>query len=289
MDLVMEFAQYLRESGIAEKTIESYTGDVRGFQAYLRTLGEKPKLEKKYCNSYRSHLMEMGYSIVTINKKINSLQAYNRFLKSHGKVKEDIVKLSRDRIRIASGSEKEVDTYTEEEIQQINYLIQDPGRLSARNRLILSLLLYTGMRVSELTDIKIKDIDLLTGTLKITGKGSKYREVPLREDSAELVKDYISGERKENPHSDSPYLLISQRSGKLHRDTVNYMLRNCGEKLGFHIYPHKFRHTFCSQLLKKGVPLTTVSKLAGHSSIQTTARFYINTNRQDKLEAVNVL
>jgi integrase/recombinase XerD len=73
------------------------------------------------------------------------------------------------------------------------------------------------------------------------------------------------------------------------RDAVNRLLQRMEKKIGIRMHPHKFRHTFCTRLLKKGVELTTVAKLAGHASIQTTATFYINTSKQDKRDAVELL
>jgi site-specific recombinase XerD len=73
------------------------------------------------------------------------------------------------------------------------------------------------------------------------------------------------------------------------RDAVNKLLKKHGKVLGIYMKPHKFRHTFCTTLINRGVPLTTVAKLAGHSGIQTTAAFYINTSRQDKQDAVELL
>lgn len=73
------------------------------------------------------------------------------------------------------------------------------------------------------------------------------------------------------------------------RDAVNRLLRRMEKKLNIRLHPHMFRHTFCTRLLKKGVELTTVAKLAGHASIQTTANFYINTSQKDKRNAVELL
>ena len=154
---------------------------------------------------------------------------------------------------------------------------------------MIYLLLYTGARVSEIGGIRIKDIDRVISELKIVGKGGKYRTVPLRDDVLELVGEYIKTERQESPFNNSPYLLLSQRSPRLYRDAFNTLLEKMSNDLGFKCNPHKFRHTYCSRLIKKSVPLTTVAKLAGHSSIQTTASFYVNTSKQDKRNAVDLL
>ncbi|WP_314303931.1 tyrosine-type recombinase/integrase [Brevibacillus parabrevis] len=291
MDVIQQFELSLLEMGFAQKTIQSYMGDVKWFCEYLKTMGvEQPTdLRRYYITSYKNHLLDLKYSVATINKKINSIQAFNRFLIERKLATEQVVTLRKDRIKVAAGSEGEVEVFSEQEVTQLLFLVQDRSKVSLRNHLIAWLLLYTGVRVSELCGIKLNDIDYLTNTLQVTGKGGKYREIPLRPDLIDLIKDYIRSERQENKHRDSPYLLLSQRAAKMHKDAVNTLLEGLEKYLGFKMYPHKFRHTFCSRLLKRNVPLTTVSKLAGHAHIQTTAHFYINTSRQDKEQAVALL
>lgn len=137
--------------------------------------------------------------------------------------------------------------------------------------------------MSELCGIQLSDLGYLTNTLRVTGKGvASTEEIPLRPDLVDPIKEYIRSERQANKHKDNPYLLLSQRAEKLHKDAVNTLLEGLVRQLGFKLYPHKFRHTFCSRLLKRGVPLTTVSKFAGHTHIQTAAHYYINSSRQDK-------
>ena len=111
----------------------------------------------------------------------------------------------------------------------------------------------------------------------------------LKPEVIKAYKDYLTV-RSRNKRSDSVYLFLGQR-GPLQRDAVNTLLESLTVKadLDVRLKPHTFRHTFCSRLVKKGVPLTTVSKLAGHSSIETTARFYVNSSKEDKMQAVNLL
>jgi integrase/recombinase XerD len=291
MDVIQQFEQYLVENGIAPKTIESYVGDVRGFAEYLAGLGvdDPADLKRFYVASYKNHLVENNYAVATINKKINSLQAFNLFLIDRRLTDEQVVTLRKDRIKVAAGSEGEVEVFSEQEVNQLLFFVQDRSRVSLRNQLIVHLLLYTGVRVSELCGIRLSDLDFLTNTLRVTGKGGKYREIPLRPELAELIKEYVRTDRQKSKFAESPNLLVSQRAEKMHKDAVNTMLEALGRQLGLRMYPHKFRHTFCTRLLKKGVPLTTVSKLAGHAHIQTTAHYYINTSKEEKEKAVSLL
>ncbi len=289
-DHLDRFRQYLFEQGLQPATIASYLSDVRQFHGFLARMGESDSYPptRWHVTRYRSHLLDQRLKVATFNKKINSLAAYNRFLNEQGILHGRIVHPGRDRITIAAGSEREVDAFTDEEVTRILFHVQQPS-CSMRNRLIVELLLYTGVRVSELCHIRLVDLDLLTRTLRVTGKGGTYREIPLRPELAESIQHYLREERKESRFTDSPHLLVSQRAPKMHRDAINRLLTRIGRELGIAIYPHKFRHTFCTHLLRKGVPLTTVAKLAGHASIQTTSQFYIQTARKDMEDAVNRL
>lgn len=291
MDYIEEFETYLKEDGKRNSTILSYTGDVRGFLDYVASKGSPfhGQIARFHITSYKEHLDRLGYKTNTINKKVNSLVCFNHFLLERGVMDRMVVDLRKDKIRIAHGSEQEVDIYSEAEVERLLFYLQEPEKVTVRDKLILLILLYTGLRVSELVSIKIKDLDFLTMQLHVVGKGGKIREVPLRPEVVEAAKEYMATERKDHKFAGSEYLLLTQRAGKMDRDTVNKLLNKHGKYLGITMRPHKFRHTFCTRLLKVGVPLTTVSKLAGHSSIQTTSTFYINTSRQDKMEAVDLL
>ena len=124
--------------------------------------------------------------------------------------------------------------------------------------------------------------------LTITGKGGKVRELSLRGDVVELIETYQRSEHATSSYQGSPYLLLSQRSNQFHRDAVSWLAK-ISKDLGFKLHPHLFRHTFCKKLLRRGVDITTVSKLAGHNSVNMTAKYYIQTSRADKQAAVELL
>jgi len=291
MGYAEKFRRYLVEDGKSPSTITSYVGDVEGFLCYLEYKGGQfdGQLRRFYVTSYKQHLEDQSYKVNTINKKMNSLVCFNQFLVDQGVMESMVVNLKKDKIRIAYGSEQEVEVYTDGEVERLLFYIQDRSKVSVRDKLVILLLLYTGIRVGELVSIKLQDIDFLTMQLHILGKGGKIREVPLRAEVVEVAKEYLTTERKVHKYADSEYLLLTERSSKMNRDAVNKLLKKHGDELGITMRPHKFRHTFCTRLLRAGVPLTTISKLAGHASVQTTSSFYINTSRRDKQEAVELL
>lgn len=291
MDHVQTFKQWLIEEGKANTTIQSYGSDVQSFQKFLeeKVAGQEPLLSRFAFVRYKQHLLDTGYAPTTINKKVNSLKVFNDFLLGKGVVSETYIQLKRDRVAIASSSEHVVTSLSDEEVEQLLFYVENSRKVSIRNKLIVYLLLHTGVRVTELVNIQQKDIDHLAHTLTITGKGGKVRELSLRGDVVELIKTYQRSERATSSYQGSPYLLLSQRSNQLHRDAVRGWFAKISKDLGFKLHPHLFRHTFCTKLLKRGVDITTVSKLAGHNSVNMTAKYYIQTSRADKQAAVELL
>ncbi|SCM83026.1 putative Phage integrase family protein [uncultured Sporomusa sp.] len=287
--LTEQFAQYLKEDGKRLPTIQSYAGDVNGFLTYLQQMGTDfdGNLKRFHITSYRNRLVEDGYEASTVNKKINSLQAFNRWLIDRGMTVDAVVDLRKDRVKTAAGSEKQVEVFSEKQLERLLFCIQ--GGANTRDRAIVLTLLYTGIRVSELCEIKLRYLDFLINHLKIVGKGGKVREVPLKPEVTEGIKAYLP-DRADSKYAQSENLFLGQR-GPLQRDAVNTLLERLADKAGLDVRlkPHTFRHTFCTRLVKKGVPLPVISKLAGHSSIETTARFYLSTSKEDKIQAVSVL
>lgn len=286
--VVMNFKQWLIEDGKADATVRSYVNDVCKFNEYLneREVAKEEWINRFYFTSYIKYLKTKEVAVNTINKKITSLKVYNDWLFRTLLVKDVYISIKRDKVKVANGSEDEVSVLNEEEVERFLFHME---KESQRKRVMGYILLYTGLRVSELVNVRLEDIDNLTGTLKVIGKGGKVREVPLRSDVKEVIQQYIKGERAEGVFSNSRYLLISQRAEQLHRDTVRKWLDEVGKHLQFHIHPHMLRHTFCTRLLKNGVELATVAKLAGHSSVNTTMKHYINISSVEKKNAVDLL
>lgn len=289
--ILAEFEKYLLIDGKRPKTVTSYKGDIKIFLSFLeeKKVDFSGQLTRFYITSYKEKLLEADYSINTINKKINSLISFNHFLIDQGLTSDQVVFPSKDKIKIAAGSEGEIEIFTDMEVEQILFYIEEKQKVNQRDKVVILILLYTGLRVGELVNLKIKDLDLLTLNLKVVGKGGKYREVPLKAEVADTIKVYLEGERKKSKFAASDYFLLTERASQMNPDAVNKLLNKHGQKLNLVMKPHKFRHTFCTRLIGKGVELTTVSQLAGHSNIQTTAKFYINVSRENKEDAVNRL
>lgn len=290
MNLLASFRQWLTEDGKSPQTVASYCSDVKQFQYYLEKQGDKTKMLTRYnFVQYKQQLIDETYKVSTINKKVNSLKVFNDYLQLEKFVEGNYIQLRKDRISIATGSEQVVEALTDVQVEKVLAFVEDDRHISVRNRLILHLLLYTAVRVSELVSIKLTDIDFIQHTLIVHGKGGKVREIGIRHDLMTLIKEYQHSERQASKFSESPYLLVSQRSEKMHRDAVRDWLANISENVGIKLHPHLFRRTCATLLLRRGVPIVTVSKILGHHSVDMTSKMYIQTSRKDKQDALDLL
>jgi len=288
INVLDRFKQWLMEDGKAAATIASYISDVNQFNQYLAVKDVDPKvlLTRFLFTTYMKQLEIECMAVSTINKKVNSLKVYNDWL-YHEKIVEDVfISIKKDKMKIAFGSEAEVSVLTDAQVEQFLFHLEKD---SQRNKLIGYLLLYTGIRVSELVHIHLTDVDQLIGQLTVRGKGGKLRVIPLRKDVLEVMQQYLQDERNSRKFTNSPSLLVSQRAEKMHRDAVRRWLEMTGKHLGFHMHPHMLRHTFCTRLLRNGIDITTVSKLAGHANLNMTVKYYINTSKEEKQLAVDKL
>lgn len=291
MNYLESFSQWLFEDGKSPKTIESYHNDVKQFQKYLLedAADEETLLSRYSFVRYKQHLLDRNYKVSTINKKVNSLKVYNDYLQMKGIVDGNYIQVRKDRVPIASGSEQVVEALSDAEVDRVLAYVEDIEKVSLRNRLIVHLLLYTAVRVSELVSIKLTDIDFVQHTLLVRGKGGKVREIGIRNDLMEMIRVYLNGERSASKFNDSPYLLLSQRSEKMHRDAVRDFLVHLSKDVDLKLYPHLFRRTCATLLLRRGVPIVTVSKILGHHSVDMTSKSYIQISRKNKQDALDLL
>jgi integrase/recombinase XerD len=239
---------------------------------------------------YRTYLLNARYRPGTINNALAAISAYCEYLKETGRLGKEtsILRKKKDWIRNADDPNETIEVFSESEIAQILFYVKQE-KVSCRNRLIVYLLMYTGMRISEICNLKLADIDLEKRIISVVGKGNIYRKIPLRKDVVHTMKEYVEKEREKSKFSNSDYFIVTQRSAKMDRSAILTWCWRVSAELGFRIYPHKFRHTFCTRLIQLGVPIVTVSKLVGHASPQMTARYYVKIGMNDKCHAIYLL
>jgi len=271
-DLV-RFIRYLDvERNYSKHTIKNYSIDIDNFLNYCKE-NKFDKYNVKYSNvkKYLIVLYELKYSNATISRKISSLRTFYDYLYDNNLVTNNIFNY------ISSPKkEKKLPKYISNEDVSIIFDIPDiKTPIGMRNRLIIELLYGTGIRVSELCNIKISDIDLKNKSIRILGKGSKERIVYFGDICLRILNSYIKDARCELLRNKSnDYLIvgaykkdkkISVRSVEL---IINEIIRLAAIKKN--ISPHTFRHTFATHLLNEGCDILIVKELLGHSSLDTT-------------------
>lgn len=288
-EIIDQYKSYLLKRGKSVATIQTYVQNMKRFFKFIMdySQGQDPfPLQRVYVIRYKEWLLQQKKQYSTINIQLLSILSFNGFCIQDGYMKEWIV-YRKDCFKDLR--EKQVTVLTEEEITRILFYMKNDSHFSLRNESIVLILLYTGVRVTECINIRLDHINWFYGELTVVGKGSRIRSIPLRTDVLEILKDYVRKERIDHPHANSPYLFLSQRSPQLSRDAICEILKGLGRKVNVHLYPHLFRHTFCTRLLKKGADIELVGKLAGHSSVQTTIQYYLSYSDVEKRNVLNLL
>jgi integrase/recombinase XerD len=150
-ELVQKFKIHLEKDGKSAKTVESYVGDTSAFVTFLesKAVDFTGEMKRFYITSYRNYLIENQYELATINKKVNSIHSFNRYLVDNGYTKDVVVDIAKDRVKLAYGSERQVEVLTDKQVERILFYIQNDDKVSKRNKMIILLLRYTGLRVSD--------------------------------------------------------------------------------------------------------------------------------------------
>ncbi|WP_029038529.1 tyrosine-type recombinase/integrase [Salinimicrobium xinjiangense] len=273
------FFQYLElEKQNSAHTITAYKADLLSFAEFISaTYGQEDLKEVNYpqVRNWIVHLVEQGLSNTSINRKTSSIKAYYRFLQKSRQI--EVSPLAKHRSLKTSRSLQV--PFSETEVENALQQIPAEGFEAVRNKLMVELFYSTGIRRSELIGIRLKDVDLSTGLLKVKGKGSKERFIPLLAGVTGTVEAYLQ-ERKgvENENSEG-YLFLTSAGVKMYDSlvyrTINNYFRGISSKLKKS--PHILRHSFATHLLNQGAHINAVKELLGHSSLAATQVYTHNS------------
>lgn len=232
---------------------------------------------------YLEHLEDKKYKVNTYNTKVNTIASFNNYLKEKGVIEKDII-FGKDKISLSRN--REVDVYSDAEMKSIEAHI-GYDTISQRDSLIIKMLKELGIRVSELTNLRLEDIDIVGLQVEVQGKNNKRRILPIKANLASEIGGYISGSRKINKYASSPYLFISERSNQLHRNTILDIVKEMGRTLKIkECYCHKFRHSLATNMSRNDVPIQVIQQFLGHAEIQTTIEYYIQVDRLQLINAI---
>ena len=258
------FLNYIKNKNYSNYTIDSYNKDLDNFYIYLKQNNtDIKKVNYKFLRGYLTVLYDKKYSKKTIARNISTLKSFFKYLKKQNIIESNPMNL----IKTQKIDKKLPKLLNYDDLEKILIIPDTTKFLGKRNALILELLYSTGVRVSELVNIKLNDIDLSEEKILILGKGNKERYVLFGSKAKEKMLDYL----KEKT-DDSPYLIVNRYGNKITDRGIRKILDSIilEASLSYKISPHTLRHTFATHMLDSGADIEIVKELLGHESLSTT-------------------
>ncbi len=275
INVINDFISYISKKNYSINTYTSYINDLYYF--YIFTKKDLTKVTFEDVKDYLEHLNLKKEKASSIRRKISSLKSFYKFSYKNGYIdKKDypLTKIAYPKM------EKKLPKflYYNDLLEIINESTKDKD--GVRDRLIIEMLYATGVRVSELINIKINDIDFNNRRIIVLGKGNKERIVYYGEYAEEVLKEYIKTHDRKNHN----YLFVNSKGGKLTDRGVRYIIDNIMSRLSVkvHVTPHVLRHTFATDMLNNGCDIKVVQELLGHSSLKATEIYTHVTNEHLK-------
>ncbi len=278
MDILRRFLAYLSvEKGLAKNTIQSYRTDLIMFEKFLASLGrELVAFSKGDVIDFLERLRDEAYSTSSICRIISSVKGLSKFLLMEKIIQEDPT----ENLQSPRKWERVPKALSLDKVKEFLSAAGAPGvsgkkpvsaALLFRNSAMVELLYSSGLRVSELVTLRLEDVNFGGGFLRVVGKGSKERVVPMNQRALEKVKRYISDFRPALLKKRySEYLFVTGRGAPMTRQRFWQTLKVFGKQLGIELSPHTIRHSFATHLLEGGADLRSLQKMLGHSDISTT-------------------
>lgn len=285
---IQDLSEYLDfldvERGLSQNTIDAYRRDLEAFIEFcLAKLSvDEKSINRLMVNTYLRDLHENHYNPTSISRKIASLRGYYKWLSANEKITSNPI----DTIEMPKLPQRLPKILSVEDIKKM--LAED---LNPLERVELELLYGSGLRVSELVDLKTNSFDLSQKYLVARGKGSKERIVPFNNVSATAIEDYLKIRDfiLKKFRIDTKNFLVNNEGRFVTRQDIYNFIHKLGEKFHKNISPHTMRHSFATHLLENGADLRVVQELLGHSDVSTTQLYtHISKKRlKDVYFAIN--
>lgn len=275
---VRQFEGYLKlERSLSKNTVQAYLNDISKLVQYSEKHSPET-VDELHLQNFLEWVNSLGMTPHSQARLLSGIKAFYKYL-----MLEDIIK--HDPTATLEGPKlgrKLPDTLNVQEIDQLLEAIDMSTPEGQRNRAMLEVLYSSGLRVSELTDLKLAHIYYDLGFLRIIGKGNKERLVPIGRDALKHLRLYLEGVRVhlKVQKGAEPYVFLNRRGGKISRVTVFTFIKQLAEQIGLqkNISPHTFRHSFATHLIEGGADLRAVQEMLGHESI-TTTEIYTHLDR----------
>ena len=277
IQLLSEYLEYIEiEKGLSPNTIDAYRCDLEDFINF-GNVNKISNITRNHLNSYILKLRENNYNPRSVVRKIASLRGFFKWLGANEYIKSNPAQ-TLEQPKLPKRLPK-VMTFDE-----INQIFRQ--NLNTTENLIVELLYDCGLRVSELVNLKLGDINIKSKYIECFGKGAKERIIPFGENAKKAITKYLKSRELitlKNKLSENNKILLLKESGKnISRQDIYNFIRAQGEKIHKHISPHTLRHTFATHLLENGADLRVVQELLGHSDVSTTQLYTHITKKRLK-------
>lgn len=271
--LLNDYVYYLRrEKGLSENSIAAYLRDLEQYRAFLEKyhgIKDVGEIEKKHIEAFLKTLKQKRLSSKSSSRKLTSIKGFHQFLYLEKETKDNVSadiespKIEKSLPQVLSVSQ----------VISLIEAVKGDDPLALRNQALMELIYGSGLRVTELLDLKTQDIHLTAGHVRVIGKGNKEREVPLGELSVIALRSYLTKSRNQlTINSNHDFLFVNNTGMRLSRQGFFKVLKKLAKQAGIEqdVSPHTLRHSFATHLLEAGVDLRTLQALLGHEDIQTT-------------------
>lgn len=283
-----EYNYYIQgEIRLSKNTCDSYERDVTQYCTFLKEVRHKTKPEEIEIEDIRAYLASLKRKHNTSSsqsRKLSALKSFHKFLLLEKYVDTNIAKL----VTNPKQEKKLPVVFSIEEVDSLLKSLKTTTPAEIRDKAMIELTYSSGLRVSELVNLKLSDLHLEMGLVDIIGKGNKERIVPIGEEALESLKLYLTEARPKLSKPNSPtYLFLNQKFGKnMTRQAFFEIIKEKALEAGIEkpISPHKLRHSFASHLLERGIDLRLIQEMLGHEDISTTEIYtHINNARLTKV------
>lgn len=273
-----QFEYHVRTKNLTPKTISVYGERLGYFRRFLSAKGIAfEDVDRLTVQDFILSQKDRGLADISINGQVKVLKIFFKFLKDEGLIVSDPT----EKIQLLRTEKKMKPVLSEDQIEAMLAVPDRSTFVGMRNFLIILVFYDTLIRLSELINLKLGDIDLDGGTLRIMGKGRKVRMVPIGMKTVKYIHKFIIRHRQ---GITSDYLFTTQLGMPLDHRNVMRILQRIGNKVGVHVSPHLLRHSGASHRAVSGMPAFLLQRLLGHSTIQMTER-YVHLVEDEKLKA----
>lgn len=285
------FINYLRtERSLSENSIASYNFDlIKLFDfLHLKKIFSIKEINEKVLNDFlksiksRVNKNDEVFSVKSISRYISSFRTFFKFLESEDHIKNNPA----ENLEAPKSARALPEVLTIDEINKILDAVNLSEKAGLRDRAMLETMYASGLRVSELTNLEINNIDFESGFLRVFGKGSKERIVPIGKSALSFIEEYMKLTRDKIKNVKSlNYVFLNLRGGKLSRMGVWNIVDTYCKKAGIkkEVHPHTFRHSFATHLLEGGADIRIIQEMLGHSDISTT-QIYTHIDKEYLIE-----